>query len=532
MGKFVMLKEKPVHGRRQQRRLFVQIACLLALVWVCYRTLIGLGGLGSSSQENRAAEDHHLTESLSRIVKLLPDETETYKLLRPVRTTGEERLKEFGLRTRQYKELFEAWETLHIDNAPDTEFIRDDVIQRIQRNPQIASSLSMGHAELIQYYESYRSTITRLATLLFPWTAPYFSDHLQLRHQLSQGGRGLVFTAGNSHAPYLLTSIPVLRQLGCHLPIEVMYLGDDDLQPKYRTQLEAHAGVVTRDLRRMVNDAGWELRGWAGKPFSVLLSSFREVIFIDADSLFLQNPASLFDDPAYNETGALFFKDRLILPESKKDWLTRILPPPVSKNVRDSRLWTGESGHMQESGVLVIDTYRHFVPLLLVTRMNGPDRDGDSARGVRGVYDMLFGDKETFWLGWELSGVTDYAFHDGGAGTMGVAQSEPAASKSDTYTVCAPQLLHLDRTGRPLWFNGWLLPNKFSSKEPGKFESFIREEEGYVTDDSPWQLHPSNVCCLTSNKVFDFSENEKHVLDMTIESGRRTGALGEKSTSS
>lgn len=324
-------------------------------------------------------------------MKLLPDETQSYKLLKPVGTTGEERLKEFGLRTRQYKELFEAWETLHIGDAPGNGFIRDDVIQRIQRNPQIASSLSMGHAELIQYYESYRSTITRLATLLFPWTAPYFSDHLQLRQQLSQGGRGLVFTAGNSHAPYLLTSIPVLRQLGCHLPIEVMYLGDDDLQQKYRTQLEAHAGVVTRDLRRMVNDAGWELRGWAGKPFSVLLSSFREVIFIDADSLFLQNPADLFDDPAYNETGALFFKDRLILPESKKDWLTRILPPPISKNVRESRLWSGESGHMQESGVLVIDTWRHFVPLLLVTRMNGPDRDGDSARKIKGVYEMLFG---------------------------------------------------------------------------------------------------------------------------------------------
>jgi hypothetical protein len=135
--------------------------------------------------------------------------------------------------------------------------------------------------------------------------------------------------------------------------------------------------------------------------------------------------------------------------------------------------------------------------------------------------------------------VRDYAFHDGGAGTMGVAQREPPAAKgnanpsspSDTYSVCAPQLLHLDRAGRPLWFNGWLLPNKFTSKEPGKFESFIREEEGIMHDDSLWQLRPSNIACLVSNKVFDFSDKEKQVLEMTIESARRVGAVGETNTS-
>jgi alpha 1,3-mannosyltransferase len=46
---------------------------------------------------------------------------------------------------------------------------------------------------------------------------------------------------------------------------------------------------------------------------------------------------------------------------------------------------------MQDSGVVVVDKWRHFVPLLLTTRLNGIDRDGSEANGHRGVYDMVYG---------------------------------------------------------------------------------------------------------------------------------------------
>jgi hypothetical protein len=104
----------------------------------------------------------------------------------------------------------------------------------------------------------------------------------------------------------------------------------------------------------MVDDEGWKLAGWAAKPFAILLSSFREVIFIDADSLFFRNPAKLFDDPDYVETGALFFRDRTIMPESKRRWLLRVLPRPIPKLAKESTWWTGTSGHHQESGVVVV----------------------------------------------------------------------------------------------------------------------------------------------------------------------------------
>ena len=58
-----------------------------------------------------------------------------------------------------------------------------------------------------------------------------------------------------------MTVIPSLRQLGCKLPIEIMYLGDEDLDEDMRDSLEELDGVVTRDLRLMIEDDGWHLAG-------------------------------------------------------------------------------------------------------------------------------------------------------------------------------------------------------------------------------------------------------------------------------
>lgn len=333
-----------------------------------------------------------LERAIAHVLEILPDEITARELLRRVEGTGKEKLREMGLRARAYKSYFEAWEDLHLVHTPDGGvYIRDDIIQYLRRREDFAASLTGSFAQTIRNYESYRSFLQHFAELLFPWTAPYFADHMTLHTHFKNGGRGIVLSAGDDQAPYLLTSIQSFRNLGCDLPIEIMYLGDGDLSEDYRAEMEAIPGVITRDMAQMVADEGWKLKGWAGKPFAMLLSSFREVIFIDADALFFKNPEILFEDPQYQETGALFFRDRIIMPESKKRWLKQILPNPISAKVRQSRFWTGASGHMQESGVVVVDKWKHLVAMLLVTRMNGPDRDSDSARGIVGVYEMVYG---------------------------------------------------------------------------------------------------------------------------------------------
>ncbi|KAJ9653624.1 hypothetical protein H2198_007215 [Neophaeococcomyces mojaviensis] len=524
-------------------------------------------------------------KALSKVVSMLPDEVHMRELIRPVEISGKERMREMGLRTRAYKMYFEAWEDLHMtEDSEGATYIRDDVIQYLRSRQQSTGDDEsseegidgMNLAQTIRSYEAFRSFLQKFAKLLFPWTAPYFSDHMTLHSSFKKGGRGIVLTVGDDQAPYLLTTIYTFRQLGCTLPIEVMYLGDQDLGEDYRMELESLPGVTTRDIAQMTDDKGWKLAGWAAKPFAILLSSFREVIFIDADSLFFHNPEVLFDDPDYVKHGALFFRDRLIMPESKKRWLQQVLPKPIPKLAKQSRFWTGESGHMQESGVIVVDKWKHFISMMLVTRLNGPDRDGNKEKGIVGVYDMMYGDKETFWIGFLLAGDEEYAFHAGDAGIMGEIEEkdkkkelkkrgepeeaeikgpedkkEEAAKENDqaelgfpdtdsailqdvvidenpsNYTICAPQLLHLDAAGRPLWFNGWLLHNKFADKTKKRFANFDHYlvEPRDIREPGAWQLAESNMCCLTTDadKKFEFSKKERETLQMILSRAHEMG---------
>ncbi|KAJ9627736.1 hypothetical protein H2203_002949 [Taxawa tesnikishii (nom. ined.)] len=489
--------------------------------------------------------------ALRDVLAMLPDEMHIREILRPIEGTGNQRLREIGLRTKAYKSFFEAWEALHVVSDDNFTYVRDDVLLYLRHAEDLRDISFMSRADIMRAYEAYRYFLVNLADLLFPWTKPYFADHMSLHASFHHGGRGIVMSGNDEQAPFMLTGIKSIRKLGCGLPIEIMYLGEEDLGEDYRAELEAIDGVVCRDMSQMVRDNGWKLAGWAGKPFAILNSSFREVLFIDADALFFRNPELLFEDPAYAKTGALFFRDRLVSPESKKRWLQSILPKPISKSVRSSRLWTGDSGHQQESGVIVVDKWRHFMAMLLVTRMNGPERDSDHDKGIIGIYDMVYGDKETFWLGWELVGDLDYAFHQGDAGIMGVLQ-DPSEADANTlktalsdlnrdngtssldaetpsnFTVCAPQLVHLDLKGRPFWFNGWLLNNKFNDKhkheKAGTFEIFMAEPRD-VREPGAWQIGEHNMCCLTADAWQYFTEDERKNLDMLINVAREVGAV-------
>ncbi|GIZ37322.1 hypothetical protein CKM354_000077200 [Cercospora kikuchii] len=464
--------------------------------------------------------DINIEEAVLKLKSLYPDEVRTKGILSPLTATGEALLRDLAFRTRAFREALAAWEALHfVIDGP--RLSQRDIIPQLRA----ANLPSENFAEAVHSYDRFRAYINKLAARLFPWTMEFYADHMSLHASFYSGGKGIVLTAGDGQAPYLLTSIPSFRKLGCELPIEILYLGDEDLSEDYRDALEALPGVLTRDLSQMVNDEGWALKGWAMKPFAILMSSFREVLFIDADALFLVNPETMFDDEQYTSTGALFFKDRNLNPEKKRGWLKSILPSPISDHVKKSRMWTGESGHQQDSGVLVIDKWKHFVSLLLTTRMNGPDRDGNKDLGKKGVYEMVYGDKETFWLSWELAGDLGYSFHDSVVGTMGTLNTT-VATKRASEAICSAQLLHFDREGLPLWFNGGLSKTKdeddnFKHYQP--FEYYMQEprEKGRAVTSDNWSIQPSNVVCLEGDEHFPFSAHTQSVLEMLLDLARQ-----------
>ena len=104
----------------------------------------------------------------------------------------------------------------------------------------------------------------------------------------------------------------------------------------------------------------------------------------------------------------------------------------------------------------------------------------------------------------DVNGMTDENINDDGL---------------SSFTVCGPQLLHLDREERPIWFNGWILVDKHGKYDKlsiDNFPVFVQEPtDGRKPD--PWQLHPGNRCCLTADKAYSFLPQEKKALEMLIE---------------
>lgn len=114
-------------------------------------------------------------------------------------------------------------------------------------------------------------------------------------------------------------------------------------------------------------------------------------------------------------------------------------------------------------------------------------------------------------------------------------QPPPPAEKPQKFTICAPQLLHLDMEGKPLWFNGWILSNKFEENKKKRtgstFEAYLREpredekkEEG---EEDPWQLQQHNEACLSAKEEYRFEPSEQAVLNDIIEEAKRVGAYGK-----
>jgi hypothetical protein len=116
------------------------------------------------------------------------------------------------------------------------------------------------------------------------------------------------------------------------------------------------------------------VNSWSWKPFIVLLSSFQQVIFMDADVLFFQPPEVIFNSPIYKKYGMLFWRDR--------EWLARydITIPQIksdferpSEQLRNTRLWKfGSSLHELDSGVVVYDKKQlgPFFSLLFTCGLN------------------------------------------------------------------------------------------------------------------------------------------------------------------
>ncbi len=213
--------------------------------------------------------------------------------------------------------------------------------------------------------------------------------------------RGIVTCAGGvKYLTCAWVQIAMLRRLGCTLPIEVWYLGEEERDVQW-IELVRPFGVDfvnAFDVRQRHPHP--RLCGWEAKAYTILHSRFQEVLFLDADNVPVVDPTFLFATPAYRETGAVFWPDAVMMAEECQAW--RVFDVAF----RSERAF--------ESGQILIDKERCWRPLQLCNWYN---EHSDF------FYEFVHGDKETFHFAWHR---LEHAFtlvpFPPEAGTFGVIQ--------------------------------------------------------------------------------------------------------------
>lgn len=325
--------------------------------------------------------------------------------------------------------------------------------------------------------------------------------------------RGIVIPTGSGtfrFACHLVTNLR--RNLKTNLPIQIVYAGDEDLPEEKRKAIASlnlpfEDKIEFLDILDVFDDSTLNMTsgGWAIKAFAALGSRFKEVILLDADAVFLQDPEVVFQQQAYIDKGVLLFHDRKLwqyaFPERHQWWHSQIIHP--SAEMSKSLAWTQQYGEEQDSGAVVVDKGRLDVllGLLHVAWQN------TYAVREEVTYRLTYGDKESWWLGFELAGST-YAFERHYGGIVGWP---PAVHDSGIDKVCSFVIAHVDESDKLLWYNGGLLKNKMT--QPKEFEV-----PTHWMVDGEWQKGAVKqaMSCMVGSTVHSLTLEEKELLQRAI----------------
>ncbi|KAF7559015.1 hypothetical protein G7046_g5142 [Stylonectria norvegica] len=400
--------------------------------------------------------------------------------------------------------------------------------------------------------------IEQVAVSLFPYLKPKSKDIPKLsplttlRRRLGDANdqegdasphipnAGIVIPTGQGTLRFACHLVASLTRVhGTQLPIEIVYAGDEDLSLEGREALKhaAHGGATIDfiDILTVFDDDTLQLvkGGWAIKPFAALASRFDQVVLLDADTVFLQDPAQLLKQERYEDTGVLLFHDRLLWKggfADRQDWWHNELKHP-SPETNKSLVWTERYSEEGDSGVVVVDKTR--LDVLIGLLHIGWQNSHDVREEV--TYKITYGDKETWWIGFEATG-SRYAFSHHYGGMVGwIEEPHETRDTQESQTpalnplpketrdgdkepkpvrVCSFVIAHVDEGDHLLWYNGGLLKNKLANQT--EFEVPTH----WMMDQEWHKGSKKEMSCMVGTEVDELTEHERDILRRSIDIAR------------
>ena len=199
-------------------------------------------------------------------------------------------------------------------------------------------------------------------------------------------GSGIVMCAGGKgYLTNAWININMIRHFGCNWPIQIWHLGIEEI-PGNTKEIFEPLGVefINADyLAQYIPHK--KLNGWPLKSYALKHTTFKDVMFLDADSIVLKNFEFLFNTKEYITTGAIFWQD---IPNGRFG-IEQHLGQPFEP---DDQMWKLTNIEYRptkqlEAGQICIDRDRYWNELCLANWMNNHSNF---------YYNFIYGDKDTF----------------------------------------------------------------------------------------------------------------------------------------
>jgi hypothetical protein len=177
------------------------------------------------------------------------------------------------------------------------------------------------------------------------------------------------------------------------------------------------------------------------KPLALYHTRLDEVMLLDADAILLRDPADLRRMPGYQRTGTTFFYDRVApmrrflnkFTKQGKRYIHHLLDtfdyakfglegPAPSEQLRRSFAFQERTGHEMDSSLVVIDKRRAGKALEVLVHL---------IFHTRFEFQFSWGDKEAFWLAYELAH-QDYFFSPWGLSLLDSVPNADMDKHADT----------------------------------------------------------------------------------------------------
>jgi alpha 1,2-mannosyltransferase len=183
---------------------------------------------------------------------------------------------------------------------------------------------------------------------------PQFSD-LAIYVKRSHG---IVIVGGGRFTPMAIVSILMLRRTKSKLPVEVFLPNENDYDHYICEILFKELNTRCITLSRVIK-GHQSITRYQYKVFAIILSSFEDVIFLDADSIPIMDPSKLFHQEPYTLTGLVTWPDFWI--SSASHLFYEITDQPTPSLLKHAS---------SESGQIMISKRQHNQSLLLALYYN------------------------------------------------------------------------------------------------------------------------------------------------------------------